>query len=70
MAHLFSGICFGFAQQKKLPTSIRAKWWGRVIIAAVVFFGAFFASHRIHGMPRWWFQIFFIFTPTWGNDPM
>ncbi len=18
---------------------------------------------------RWWFQIFFIFTPTWGNDP-
>ena len=20
--------------------------------------------------PRWWFQIFFIFTPTWGNDPI
>ena len=19
---------------------------------------------------RWWFQIFFIFTPTWGNDPV
>ena len=19
--------------------------------------------------PRWWFPIFFIFTPTWGNDP-
>ena len=19
---------------------------------------------------RWWFQIFFIFTPTWGNDPI
>ena len=18
---------------------------------------------------RWWFQIFFIFTPTWGDDP-
>ena len=18
---------------------------------------------------RWWFQIFLIFTPTWGNDP-
>ena len=18
----------------------------------------------------WWFQIFFIFTPTWGNDPI
>ena len=21
-------------------------------------------------MTRWWFQIFFIFTPTWGNDPI
>ena len=20
--------------------------------------------------PRWWFQIFFMFTPTWGNDPI
>ena len=20
--------------------------------------------------PRWWFQTFFIFTPTWGNDPI
>ena len=20
--------------------------------------------------PRWWFQIFFIFIPTWGNDPI
>ena len=19
---------------------------------------------------RWWFQIFFICTPTWGNDPI
>ena len=22
-----------------------------------------------HNKTRWWFQIFFIFTPTWGNDP-
>ena len=21
-------------------------------------------------MTRWWFQIFFIFTPTWGDDPI
>ena len=21
-------------------------------------------------LTRWWFQIFFIFTPTWGNDPI
>ena len=20
-------------------------------------------------LSRWWFQIFFIFTPIWGNDP-
>ena len=20
--------------------------------------------------PRWWFQTFFIFPPTWGNDPI
>ncbi len=19
---------------------------------------------------RWWFQFFFLFTPTWGNDPI
>jgi len=23
-----------------------------------------------HQNPTWWFQIFFIFTPTWGNDPI
>ena len=21
-------------------------------------------------LPRWWFQIFFIFIPIWGNDPI
>jgi len=30
----------------------------------------------VHGMnhqeylPKWWFQAFFIFTPTWGDDPI
>ena len=24
----------------------------------------------IIGIPRWWFQIFFMFTPIWGNDPI
>ena len=23
-----------------------------------------------HILSRWWFQIFFIFIPTWGNDPI
>ena len=21
-------------------------------------------------LTRWWFQMFFIFIPTWGNDPI
>ena len=24
----------------------------------------------LSGLTRWWFQIFFIVTPTWGNDPI
>ncbi len=30
-------------------------------------------SHKVSIAPcitRWWFQIFFILTPTWGNDPI
>ena len=27
-------------------------------------------SHVIYPVTRWWFQTFFIFTPTWGNDPI
>ena len=23
-----------------------------------------------HNITGWWFQIFFIFIPTWGNDPI
>ena len=23
-----------------------------------------------HSVTRWWFQICFMFTPTWGNDPI
>ncbi len=26
--------------------------------------------HKAQWITRWWFQIFFIFTPTWGNDPI
>ncbi len=25
---------------------------------------------RTHIISRWWFQIFSVFTPTWGNDPI
>ncbi len=27
-------------------------------------------NHLFLLVTRWWFQIFFIFTPTWGNDPI
>ena len=30
--------------------------------------GCFFVCFT-HLSARWWFQIFFIFNPTWGNDP-
>ncbi len=25
---------------------------------------------KVQTLSRWWFQTFFIFTPTWGNDPI
>ena len=28
--------------------------------------GIFFSKFQL--LSRWWFQIFLIFTPTWGND--
>ena len=27
------------------------------------------SSYESHQFARWWFQIFFIFTPTWGRFP-
>ena len=27
-------------------------------------------SHTLNAFTRWWFQTFFIFTFTWGNDPI
>ena len=27
-------------------------------------------QHHAHYLIRWWFQIFLIFIPTWGNDPI
>ena len=27
-------------------------------------------SSQLHWRTRWWFQIFFIFTPTWGRFPI
>ena len=36
-------------------------------ILTILFFGAELEDHN---KSRWWFQMFFIFTPTWGNDPM
>ena len=40
--------------------------------AFVFFFVGLTKRGRFSGgtSSRWWFQIFFIFTPTWGNDPI
>ena len=36
-----------------------------------MFFPRNLESFIIHALTgRWWFQIFFIFNPTWGNDPI
>ena len=32
--------------------------------------GTFLMAFKLQTMARWWFQIFFIFTSTWGNDPI
>ena len=51
------------------------KWWERETIVSfserAIFSGNLLVSGRgTQIFPRLWFQIFFIFTPTWGNDPI
>ena len=38
-------------------------WKGPMTIANIPYYAAMLF------LTRWWFQIFFIFTPIWGNDP-
>ncbi len=60
----------GFFSQKLLLFCL----WGREIVGCVFFF-----TQPKRGVAdllcfmcfsRWWFQILFIFTPTWGDDPI
>ena len=39
--------------------------WGQVCTKAL----DFLAMERDYLLTRWWFQIFFIFTPSWGRSP-
>ena len=38
-------------------------WWRASILGV-------FGRYESNTFSRWWFQIFFIFTPSWGNDPI
>jgi len=47
------------------------------VAVVVVKFTGYICSREIRklprffkeNLPRWWFQIFFMFIPTWGDDP-
>ena len=56
-------------------------WWSVRAPSGTLFFGGemvgqlrivFLKTKTLWcgAITRWWFQIFFIFTPTWGNDPI
>ena len=44
-----------------------ANFWSRLFLLVCIF--SWFLSHSRKMMTRWWFQIFFIFSPTWGRFP-
>ena len=41
-----------------------------VLWSRLVFGIAQYQPIPLKSKTRWWFQIFFIFTPTWGNGPI
>ena len=47
-------------------SSRNRNFWGLKILRLFLFVLSFVSSN----ITRWWFQIFFIFIPTWGNDPI
>ena len=56
---------------KPLPSFRRWKGFEKFGDAKVTQSPNFFlVSHQGWQFSRWWFQFFFIFTPTWGNDPI
>ena len=55
---LFFGVCRG---EIYFPRSKILTWKNR---------GGCFLFASFRNKTRWWFQIFFILNPTWGNDPI
>ena len=49
------GLLFHFSSQAS------SSFWGRNTCRHL---------WKYHRIPRWWFEIFFIFILTWGNDPI
>ena len=49
-------------------------WWVVILMGKAVIFQEIHkgqkGKHHGRSLSRWWFQIFFIFIPTWGDDPI
>ena len=43
----------------------RVQQWKKTLL-----FRLFFCRGLCYYTPGWWFQTFFVFVPTWGNDPV
>ena len=60
------------------PCSVFFLFWGLFVtskttqtrVFLVICFWKFFAFTSTKNTTSWWFQLFFISTPTWGNDPI
>ena len=64
-------LCFFWGMLSLKLTACTWKWMaGRLVSSWDVFLaGALLVSGRVFLKLRWWFQIFFIFTPSWGRFP-
>ena len=56
------------AESKKNTVSFRILPWYALIFDRHLL--KFTVYHQFCMRSRWWFQIFFLFNPTWGNDPI
>ena len=78
----FSDICFAKAICPSKPFATKRAWKRRLLLRQFVMkmmvFALYLGSDGLQNhlvwlvniITRWWFQIFYIFTATWGNDPI
>ena len=63
--HFFHLIFFGGGDLKSRGFSRKIIW--SYLVTGPTLYHPFFSRNS---SSRWWFLTFFIFTPTWGNDPI